>query len=357
MTKDRDPILIFQIASMGDTVVSIPCYREIARRHPDAKRYLLSNRSIGSKMVPAQAILSGTGLITGCLEYPWPLRGTGRIIEVYKKIADLGAKTLYYLTSETKLTRLIRHYAFFKICGITKIYGVPWARDIRYPREITKGHLWESEASRLLRCIRARTEPGPPPLADRSLDLSDKENSVASSALQWAIGSGRFIAVSVGGKILLKDWGQGHWSGLLARLSREHPGLGVLFVGSADERGRNDLLAKAWEGPCFNSCGLFSPRETAALLARSCLFIGHDTGTLHLAAATNTPIIGIYGARNVPGKWYSDRPEDTFFYNRIECFGCECLAVADCPHERRCITSIKPDEVFAAAQQKLVRYK
>ncbi len=353
MTKDRDIVLIFQTASMGDTVISMPCYREIARQHPDATRYLVTNYPKGSKMVPAQSVLSATGLIAGSVEYPCPLRRTDAIIALYRKLVALGAKTLYYLTAETNLIRLIRHYAFFRICGITEFHGVPWARDLRYPREIEKQGIWESEASRLLRCIRARTEPGPPPPADRSLDLSEQEKSTALSALQEAFGLGLFIAVSVGGKVPVKDWGDRNWSSLLAKLSREHPGLGLLFVGSADERGRNDVLAKAWEGPSFNSCGLFSPRETAALLDRACLFIGHDTGTLHLAAAANTRIIGIYSARDVPGKWYSDRSEDTFFYNRVECFGCECDKVAKCPNERRCITSITPDQVLAAAKQQL----
>jgi heptosyltransferase-3 len=353
VTKDQDIVLIFQIGSMGDTVIAMPCYREIARRHPDARRYLVTNYPKGSKMVPAQAILSATGLIAGCVEYPWPLRRTNAIIALYRKLVALRAKTLYYLTDEPKLIRLIRHYVFFRICGITEFHGVPWSRDLKYPREIEKQGIWESEASRLLRCIRARTESGPPPPADRSLDLSAEEKSTASSALQEAIGSGRFLAISVGGNIPVKDWGDSNWLDLLARLSREHPGLGVLFVGSADERGRNDSLAKAWEGPSFNSCGLFSPRETAALLNRACLFIGHDTGTLHLAAAVGTQIIGIYCARDMPGRWFSDRSGDEFFYNRLQCSGCGCREVAECPNERRCIATITPDQVLAAANNRL----
>lgn len=353
MKTAEEVVLIFQIGSMGDTVVSIPCYREIARRHPDATRYLLTNYPIGKKMVSAETILSATGLIASSIEYPMPLRGKAAIIELYEKVRSLGAKTLYYLTPETKLHRLIRHYAFFRICGIASIRGVPWSRDFRYPRKLDGQDLWESEASRLLRCIGAQTEAGPPPAADRNLDLASHERSAALVPLQNAIGRDPFIAISVGGKVPVNDWGDDNWSALLSKLSREYPGLGGVFVGSTDERARNEALAKSWEGPAFNSCGLFTPRQTAALLERACLFIGHDTGTLHLAAAAGTRIIGIYSARNAPGKWYSDRPGDTFFYNRLECFGCECVKVDECPNDRRCITSIHPDQVFEAAQTHL----
>jgi heptosyltransferase-3 len=282
-----------------------------------------------------------------------PLRGRKATLALYAKLRNLGAKTLYYLTPETKLRRLIRHCAFFRICGVRKIHGVPWSRDLRYPREIEKQGVWESEASRLLRCIGARSNAGPAPVSDRSLDLSEQENTNASAALLEAFGTGRFVAISVGGKVPVNDWGNSNWSALLRMLTRDCPGLGALFVGSADERARNDSLAKSWDGTTLNSCGLFSPRETAALLQRACLFIGHDTGTLHLAAAAGTPIVGIYSARNVPGKWYSDKPTDTFLYNRTDCFGCECVKSEECPNERRCITSIQPSEVFAAAKRQL----
>jgi ADP-heptose:LPS heptosyltransferase len=353
MRTAEEVLLIFQIGSMGDTVVSMPCYREIARRHPNATRYLLTNYPTGKKMVSAESILSGTGLIAGSAEYPMPLRGKDAIIELYERVRRLGAKTLYYLTPETKLHRLIRHYAFFRICGITSIHGVPWSRDLRYPRKLDGQDLWESEGSRLLRCIGARTEAGPPPATDRSLDLASQERSAALAPLQNAIGCDPFIAISVGGKVPVNDWGDGNWSALLSKLSREYPGLGGVFVGSADERARNEALAKSWEGPAFNSCGLFTPRQTAALLERACLFIGHDTGTLHLAAAAGTRIIGIYSARNVPGKWYSDRLKDTFLYNQIECFGCECVRVEECPNQTRCISSIGSEQVLAAVRQQL----
>jgi heptosyltransferase-3 len=350
---ERTAVLIFQIASMGDTVISMPCYREIARRHPNAQRYLLTNFPVDSKMVAAESILAPTGLITGVLEYSMPLRNFRAVVTVYKQIRRSRPRTLYYLTPEKKLRKLIRHYLFFRLCGIRTIYGMPWRRDLRYPRELPSQGRWESEASRLLRCIGARVEPGPPADADRSLDLTDSEKSTAELALREVLNDAPFIAVSAGGRAPVNDWGDNKWSTILSKLSSENPGLGLLFVGSANERDRNDVLAKCWQGPIFNSCGRFSPRETAALLKRACLFVGHDTGTLHLAAAVGTPVVGIYSARNVPGKWYSDRSSDIFFYNKVECFGCECFEVAECSRDRECIAAISADQVAAAVRTKL----
>ena len=353
--KTKERILIFQIGSLGDTVISMPCYREITRRHPGAERYLLTNYPIGKKMVQAEALLAPCGLIHGSIEYPMPLRGIRNIRHLYRRIKNLRIDVLYYLSAERHVVNLVRHYAFFKASGIADIRGVPWSRDKRYPRSIVAGRLWESEASRLLRTIGAQSEVEQPKIVDRSLDLSSEERRVVDNLVGEVPGLERFVAISVGGKVPINDWGIGNWSGLLARITARYPTLGAVFVGSADERARNEELAQAWRGPKLNSCGRLTPRETAALIERAELFLGHDTGTLHLAAAVGTSIIGVYSARNVPGKWFSDRPGDRFFYNQTPCFGCELEIPRECPNGLDCMTSHSQDEILSAAAEMLAR--
>ena len=164
-----------------------------------------------------------------------------------------------------------------------------------------------------------------------------------------AIGrSGRLPGDLCWWEIPVKDWGDGNWTRALRELSWREPGLGAVFVGSDDERSRNDSLANHWDGPHMNTCGRLTPRETAALIARAAAFLGHDTGTLHLAAAVGTPVIGIYSARDRPGKWFSDRAGDTFFYNRVPCFGCELEKIEDCPRDHLCMASHDPAAIVAA---------
>jgi heptosyltransferase-3 len=351
--RPRRRILIFQIGSLGDTVISMPCYREIARRHPDAAKYVLTNSPAGGKTVQAEALLAPCGLIDGALQYPVPLRGWRNMIALYRSIRALDFAMLYYLCPEKRTANIVRHYLFFKACGIGEIRGAPWTRDKRFPRPLEGGLIWESEGSRLLRTIGAQEEPGPPDFKDRSLDLSGAERGAAQRLLREAPGLDRFIAISVGGKVPIKDWGDSNWSKVFSSLSTAHPGLGAVFVGSEDEWARNESLSKAWSGPTLNSCGRMTPRETAALIERAVLFLGHDTGTLHLAAAVGTRILGVYCARDVPGKWYSDNPGDRFFYNRPACFNCGLTNVADCPNQVLCMSSHKTDQIVRAATEVL----
>ena len=41
--------------------------------------------------------------------------------------------------------------------------------------------------------------------------------------------------------------------------------------------------------------GRFSLTQTAAMLARCALYVGNDSGLMHLAAAAGTPTLGLFG--------------------------------------------------------------
>jgi ADP-heptose:LPS heptosyltransferase len=100
--------------------------------------------------------------------------------------------------------------------------------------------------------------------------------------------------------------------------------------------------------------GEFDLLELRALIGRSRLFVGGDTGPLHIAAATPTPIVGIYGptlaARSAP--W---RPDDSMTISvelsNLPCRPCDQRVCA--PGDFRCLTTLTPDTVIRAAEQAL----
>ena len=100
---------------------------------------------------------------------------------------------------------------------------------------------------------------------------------------------------------------------------------------------------RAWlkHGCSFVSTRPISKGDSGSRFTRSA-FLGHDTATLHLAAATCTQVIGIYCARDPPGKWFLGRPGDVFFFHQPTCFGSLLLEVSECPHNRICMTATIP---------------
>jgi ADP-heptose:LPS heptosyltransferase len=102
--------------------------------------------------------------------------------------------------------------------------------------------------------------------------------------------------------------------------------------------------------------GEFDLPELRALVARSRLFIGGDTGPLHVAATTATPVVGIFG----PTLPIRSAPWRNPAY-ATESLGVEGLSCRPCnqrhclPGDFRCLTTLKSDDVLAAAERLLKR--
>lgn len=80
----------------------------------------------------------------------------------------------------------------------------------------------------------------------------------------------------------------------LARRLSEDMGLPVIWIGGASDAGIVSRARRASRGPS----AAFSGRPAAELLAlmqRASLFVGNDSGPMHVAGAVGTPLVGMFG--------------------------------------------------------------
>ena len=102
------------------------------------------------------------------------------------------------------------------------------------------------------------------------------------------------------------------------------------------------------------TCGEFSLAELRALVDRAALYIGGDSGPLHVAATTQVPIVGLYGptlpARSAP--WRSPVAlSESVETNGLPCRPCDQRSCE--PGDFRCLTRIQPQHVIDAAHRML----
>jgi ADP-heptose:LPS heptosyltransferase len=100
-----------------------------------------------------------------------------------------------------------------------------------------------------------------------------------------------------------------------------------------------------------NLCGRLSPRETAAVLEYAAVFLGPDSGPMHLAACAGVPCVIALSARGLPGVWFPAGLKHRILYHKVNCYGCNletCVAEA-----RKCLTAISVNEMAAAVQSVL----
>lgn len=341
-----DRVLIFLLGSLGDTLIALPALRLIARRFPLAQRRMLTSFSVSEKAAPMSSLLDGTGLVEGYFRYPPRLRNPGELLKLGLSIRRWRPDLLIYLHEPRGRIVALRDAAYFHACGIRRLIGIPYGENPRKPRFEGATGLYEHRAEYLARRL---AELGDSKLADRSawsLALKDSERGRAKAELSPLRNCAGVLAISIGAKVDVKDWGDPNWLLLLHELSSRLNGWGLVIIGASSERSRSENLLTSWNGVAVNLCGSLSPRESGAVLELADVFVGHDSGPMHLAAAVGTPSVAVFSGQSLPGIWFPYGREHRPLYRRVECAGC---GLAQC-HEfkKKCIMSITVAEVATA---------
>ena len=372
-------VLIYRLGSLGDTVVALPAFHLVARAFPGAERRLLTNFPVQRKAPPAAAILEDSGTVDGYFRYSAGTRNLKELVRLWWEIVRWRPEVLVYLGPARGVDSARRDARFFRMCGIGRLIGVPVTEEMQANRQgmlasavdgdwglLPDDGWWEPEAARLARNIGELGDARLDDPASWDLRLTEAEQRRAEEVLAAAGAGGGIaleggatgaagrpaIAVCVGTKVQSKDWGRENWRALLARLAGVYPGYALVLLGAGDESEASEFAGDGWRqvaagqvdmGPVVNLCGVLTPRESAAVLARAAVFVGHDSGPMHLAAAVQTPCVAIFAARNKPRVWFPYGARHRVVYHRVDCWGC---GLETCVVEgKKCLTSITVDEV------------
>jgi len=364
-------VLVYRLGSLGDMVVALPALHLVARAFPEAERRMLTNVPVSSKAPAAAAILEGSGLVQGYMRYEVGTRSARELLGLWWTIVRWRPEVLVYLGSARGVKAAQRDEAFFRLCGVRRIVGVPLTEGMQRnyygaasggkDHAMGDGHL-EPEAGRLARCIGQLAAVGdiadPGRLNDAAswdLHLSEAERESAARATGAEALAVESVAVSVGTKVQAKDWGKENWRSLLGRMAAEFPGRALLLLGAAEESEASEFAAESWRanggGVVVNLCGVLTPRESAAAIERARLFVGHDSGPMHLAAAVGTRVVAIFAARNIPRQWFPFGKQHQVVYHRVECWGCGLETCIE--QQKKCLMSITVDEVMQVVSSQL----
>lgn len=240
---------------------------------------------------------------------------------------------------------MARDLRFFRLCGIRRFAGVPEG-DLAKNRYDAATGLWEQEVKRLLRCVHELGEADAQDLRNWDLRLTEKELHRARGALA-PLGGTPFVACGPGTKMQSKDWGRENWRELLRRLSEQMSDRALVLVGAKEDIAVAEYAGETWRGPAVNLCGALTPRETAAVLREAELFLGPDSGPMHLAAAYGVPCAIAFAALDKPGVWFPMGARHRPIYHAVEC--AQCFLTECVEQKKKCLTSISVEEMLTAA--------
>jgi ADP-heptose:LPS heptosyltransferase len=316
----------------------------VAKTFPLARRVMLTNFPINAKAPASAAILGESGLIHDYMPYKVATRNVSELASLWWKVIRFNPEFVIYLMPFRGVEAMRRDILFFRAAGIRRIIGLP-DPTAYLPILDEQTGMFEKEAERLARTVAALGDAKPGEQASWDLCLTPSEIASAEQFVS-ALGSNSFITLAPGTKMQSKDWGNENWSLLLSRLWSALPHSGLALVGAQEDAADCDLISKSWGGAKINLCGRLTPRQTAAVIQRGSVFIGPDSGPMHLAAAVGVPCAIAFSARGNPGVWFPAGQKNRVVYHKTACFGCNLETCIE--HKKKCLTSISVDEMFAA---------
>ena len=171
---------------------------------------------------------------------------------------------------------------------------------------------------------------------------------------------GALVAVHAGTSDVMrwKQWGIERFEAVVRRMA-ERDDLAFVLVGAPDERDEqlavSRRLAAALPGRFADLVGETDVATLAALLERSRLLVGNDSGPMQIAVALGVPVVVPWGPsdrpRNAP-----QGPEHTVIFKGLPCSPCYRMPGDSKVHlcaDHVCLSSITVDEVAAAALGRL----
>jgi lipopolysaccharide heptosyltransferase II len=236
-------------------------------------------------------------------------------------------------------------------------HRVPWTRALVPPRHSVENQ-WD-----LLRPLGIPdASPGDPPV-EMPAD-PDAVSTVAHRLARAGVGDDApLLVIHVSAGNPFRRWPAASFAALASALARRDPRRRIIITSGPSEADAAEAIAAAAQREAGEAahaivrCGEFDLAELRALVQRAALYVGGDSGPLHVASTTRVPIVGLFGPtlpeRSMP--WRSDAPALAVDAGPLACRPCHqrhCV-----PGDFRCLTGVDAAQVIAAAEALLQQEK
>ena len=196
------------------------------------------------------------------------------------------------------------------------------------------------------------------PMADSPLEfhLTAEDRAFAEGFLtERGVGEGDLlICIHPGAGAPVKLWREEAWARVGDALAQRY-GAKIILTGSAGERPLCEAIARRMAAEPIVAAGETTLGGLAALMARSRLVLGVDSGPLHLAVAVGAPTVHLYGPvdSRTFGPW-GDPARHVVITSNMDCIPCNRLDYApEELDEHPCVRNIPAERVLEAAERLL----
>ena len=345
-------ILLVRLRLIGDVALTTPLLGAVRRQYPDAhltyvvepaaEPVVRGNRNLNDIIVAPKR--PGLGRLKDDLSLARRLRR-----EHYDVAIDLhGGPRSAWLTWASRARMRIGYTTTGRSWMYT--HAVPRSPDLTPRHSVLKQ--WD-----LLEPL--GIAPGDP-----ATDPMEMPHDVHAAAFverplrEAGIESHPLVVIHVSAGNPFRRWPPESFVALICQLARRDPRRRIILTsGPSQADAALEIAAEARMklgrlADTVPDIGEFDLRELRALVARAAVYIGGDSGPLHVAATTRTPIVALFGptaaGRSMPWRhpqWFAEAVQ-------VEDLSCRPCDQRTCVHgDFRCLTGIAPEHVARAAER------
>jgi heptosyltransferase III len=340
LNPEGKAVFIFRVGSLGDSVVALPAIHEISQYYR-AELYLISNAP-NKEALSSWKVYRHTKYFKKKFEFKYSISSILRLRNFIKQ-AQGDEKILYYLVDESSLIRNFRNYLFFRIIGVSKIYG--WKECVgNYIKKDSNGRLITviPEYKRLVNI--AYNYLGKSNSHPKNVDYITFDSEIINKiSLKYGFINNQFIVLGIGGKTDIQKWSAANYIEVLKDFNKE---IIVIILGGNGEYNDAKKIQKSLpQIKILNLCAMTSIQESAYILSKAILYFGNDTGTAHLSGIVKTKCVVITSGRNNLERWTPFGEGHTIIRKRTDCEGCFLSSYKDCKFNVECMNEINTKTV------------
>jgi ADP-heptose:LPS heptosyltransferase len=308
-------IAVFRALFLGDLLCTVPAFRALRRCYPHAEITLIGLPWAAEfvKRVPYLDRFVAFPGYEGVREVPYSASVTCVFLAAARAT---GYDIALQMHGNGHVTN-----GFVAALGARIALGYRQGVDDRLSFSLP----YEPGQHEVLRWLRLVAALGAP-VDDRLIEFlttSADEQQVAA-LLSQIPASGPLVALHVGSKDDARRWSLERFAAVGDALV-ERFGARVVLTGSATEGELTAAVGRAMRHPALDLAGTTNLGTFAALLRRVDLLLSNDTGASHLAAATGTPSVVLFGPSR-PAEW---APLDRTLHHAIDALALGGASVAE----------------------------
>src|SRR5262249_42815401 len=123
----------------------------------------------------------------------------------------------------------------------------------------------------------------------------------------------------------------------------------VILFGTGGEKAVSDAILTGLKTKPIDLTGETAITDLPSLLSRCDLFVGNDSGAMHVAAAVGLPVVAVFGPTD-PNGTAPVTPKRSVVQEKTYCSPC---FLRRCPTDHRCMKSVTPEMVEGEAKVQL----